>query len=170
MKPGMKHLTFTACVIGVALTMLAGSTQAQQVPIPTTASQVPGPASGTAMTTAYVQTVGRMAYLWGWALVNNANRHADFSKAPEPGLIGGVVPIAHNAVAMLTGYISAAQRIIACANQDVAYGAGFLDNLDNAPIVFQVPDFGDRFGFMRFMMRVRTNSRTSASNTARSPA
>jgi hypothetical protein len=141
----MKPLTFTACVIGVGLAMLAGSTRAQQVPIPTSAAQVPEPSSGTAMTTAYVQTVGRMAYLWGWALVDNANRHAAFSKAPEPGLIGGVVPIAHNAVAMLTGYISADQRIIACANQDVAYGAGFLDNLDHEPIVFQVPNFGERF-------------------------
>jgi hypothetical protein len=130
---------------GAAFLMLAGKAWAQQVPIPTTAAQVPGPPSGTAMTTAYVQSVGRAAYLWGWTLVNMANRHADFSKAPEPGLIGGVVPVAHNAVAMLTGYISATQRIIACANQDVAYGAGFLDDLDNAPIVFQVPDFGDRF-------------------------
>ena len=34
MEPGMKHLTFTACVIGVALVMVAGSTQAQQFPIP----------------------------------------------------------------------------------------------------------------------------------------
>jgi hypothetical protein len=99
---------------GAASLMLAGTAWAQQVPIPTTAAQVPGPPSGTAMTTAYVQTMGRTAYLWGWALVNNANRHADFSKAPEPGLIGGVVPIAHNAVAMLTGYISPDQRIIAC--------------------------------------------------------
>ena len=130
---------------GAAFLMLAGKAWAQQVPIPTTAAQVPGPPSGTAMTTAYVQSVGRAAYLWGWTLVNMANRHADFSKAPEPGLIGGVVPVAHNAVAMLTGYISPDQRIIACANQDVAYGAGFLDNLDSEPIVFQVPDFGDRF-------------------------
>ena len=130
---------------GAAFLMVAGTAQAQQVPIPTTAAQVPGPPSGTAMTTAYVQSVGRAAYVWGYALVNMANRHADFTKAPEPGLIGGVVPVAHNAVAMLTGYISPDQRIIACANQDVAYGAGFLDNLDNAPIVFQVPDFGDRF-------------------------
>jgi hypothetical protein len=137
--------SLTVGTIIVALVMLAGSTQAQQVPFPQTAAEVPGPVPGTAMTKAYVQMVGRMAYLWGWALVDNANRHADFSKAPEPGLIGGVVPIAHNAVAMLTGYISATQRIIACANQDVAYGAGFLDNLNNAPIVFQVPDFGDRF-------------------------
>ena len=63
-----------------------------QVPIPKTAADVPGPAPDTAMTTAYVQMVGRTAYLWGWALVNNANRHAAFSKAPEPGLIGGVWP------------------------------------------------------------------------------
>ena len=103
------------------------------------------PRAGTAMTTAYVQMVGRMAYLWGWALVNSANRHAAFSKAPEPGLMGGVVPVAHNAVAMLTTYISAEQRFIAATNQDVVYGFGYLDNLDNEPIVFQVPDFGDRF-------------------------
>ena len=42
------------------------------------------------MTKAYVQMVGRMAYLWGWPLVNIANRAAAFSKAPEPGLLGGV--------------------------------------------------------------------------------
>ena len=86
-----------------------------------------------------------MAYLWGWALVDNANRHAAFSKAPEPGLIGGVVPIAHNALAMLTNYVSPDQHFVTCTNQDVVYGFGFLDNLDNEPIVFQVPDFGDRF-------------------------
>ena len=45
---------------------------------------------------------------------------------------------------MLTDYISPDQRFIACANQDVVYGAGFLP-LDKEPIVFQVPDFGDRF-------------------------
>ena len=59
MEPGMKHLTFTACVIGVALAMLAGSTQAQQFPTPTTAAQVPGPAAGNTMTKEYVQMVGR---------------------------------------------------------------------------------------------------------------
>jgi hypothetical protein len=145
MKSESRSFGCAVCAIGAALAMLVGSAQAQQVPIPTTAAEVPGPPPGTAMTSAYVQTVGRMAYLWGWALVNNANRHAAFSKAPAPGLLGGVLPVAHNAVAMLTGYISPTQRVIACANQDVAYGAGFLDNLDNAPIVFQVPDFGDRF-------------------------
>ena len=64
------------------------------MPIPTTAAEVPGPAAGNTMTKEYVQMVGRMAYLWGWPLVNNANRGVAFFKAPEPGLVGGVVPIA----------------------------------------------------------------------------
>ena len=66
------------------------------------------------MTTAYVQTVGRMAYLWGWPLVNNANRAKRSPKAPEPGLLGGVMPVAYNRNAMLTGYISPDQTFIAC--------------------------------------------------------
>lgn len=45
---------------------------------------------------------------------------------------------------MLTGYIAPNQRFIACPNQDVVYGTGFF-TLDKEPIVFQVPDFGDRF-------------------------
>jgi hypothetical protein len=96
------------------------------------------------MTAAYVQMVGRMAYMWGWPLVNMANRAAAFAKAPEPGLLGGVVPVAYNRLAMLTGYISPSQHFIACPNQDVAYGAGFF-TLDKEPIVLQVPNFGDRF-------------------------
>src|SRR4029079_7996150 len=117
---------------------------AQQFPMPATADQVPGPAPGTAMTTAYVQMAGRMASLWAWPLVNMANRADAFSKAPEPGLLGGVVPVAFNRNAMLTGYVSPDQHFIACPNQDVVYGAGFY-TLDKEPIVFQVPDFGDRF-------------------------
>jgi hypothetical protein len=125
--------------------LVCTAAQAQQVPIPTTAAEVSGPAAGTVMTPAYVKTVGRIAYLWGWTLVNNANRHAAFSQAPEPGLLGGVLPIAHNSLAMLTNYVSPEQRFVTCTNQDVVYGFGFLDNLDEKPIVFQVPDFGDRF-------------------------
>jgi uncharacterized protein (TIGR03000 family) len=117
---------------------------AQQVPFPKTAAEVPGPAPGTAMTKAYVQTVGRMAYLWGWPLVNVANRARTFSEAKEPGLLGGVIPIAYDRLAMLTGYISPDQHFIACPNQDVVYGGGFFD-LDKEPAVFQVPDFGERF-------------------------
>src|SRR5271168_4466531 len=72
---------------GAAFLTQIENAQAQQFPIPETAAEVPGPPPGTAMTSAYVQTVGRMAYLWGWPLVNVANRVAAFSKAAEPGLL-----------------------------------------------------------------------------------
>jgi len=141
----------TKTIIGQTLIVVAlfgalalTSAQAQQVPLPKTAAEVPGAVAGTAMTTEYVQMVGRMAYIWGWPMVNMANRAAAFSKAPEPGLLGGVVPVAFGRNAMLTGYVSPEQHFIACPNQDVAYGAGFFP-LDKEPIVFQVPDFGDRF-------------------------
>jgi hypothetical protein len=142
----MKHLVLTSSILATALVCAASfpvaptMAQAQQVPIPQTASQVPGPAPGTLVTKAYVQAVARMAYIWGWPLVNMANRAAAFSKAPEPGLLGGVVPIAYNRLAMVTGYIAPDQHFITCPNQDVAYGAGFFD-LDMEPAVFQVPDF-----------------------------
>ena len=145
MKPRMKHLKSTACAIGIVLSMLAGSTQAQQVPIPQTAAQVPGPAPGTAMTKDYVQTVGRTAYFWGCPLVATSNRRAAFAKAPERILLGGAVPMAPvGYIAMLTDYITPDQDFIVCPNQDVVYGGGFTA-LDKEPTVFQVPDFGDRF-------------------------
>jgi hypothetical protein len=97
------------------------------------------------MTTAYVQFIGRMAYMWGYPLVNAHKRRAAFAEAPAPGLLGGVVPVApigYNA--MLTNYIKADETFIVCPNQDVAYGGGFTA-LDKEPVVVQVPDFGDRF-------------------------
>jgi hypothetical protein len=118
-----QQLTLIASAL--ACVLVCTPVQAQQVPIPTTAAQVPGPASGTAMTKEYVQTIGRMAYLWGWPLVNSVNRSIAFSKAPEPGLVGGTIPFAFNQNAMLTGYISPNQTFIACPNQDVA----LLDDL-----------------------------------------
>jgi hypothetical protein len=96
------------------------------------------------MTKEYVQMVGRMAYFWGWPLVANFNRSVAFSRIPEPGLVGGVVPIAYGGIAMLTDYVTPDQRVIACANQDVVYGPGFLP-LDKEPFVIQIPEFGDRF-------------------------
>src|SRR5437764_10415717 len=129
---------------GAAFVMFAGKAWAQQVPIPKTPAEVPGPPSGTRMTTAYVQSVGRAAYLWGWPLVNSVNRSKAFAEAPEPGLLGGVVPVAFNCNAMLTSYIKPDQHFVTCTNQDVVYGAGYMA-LDKEPNVFQVPDFGDRF-------------------------
>ena len=43
---------------------------AQKLDPSTSAAQVPGPAPGTIMTKEYVQAVGRIAYIWGWLLVN----------------------------------------------------------------------------------------------------
>ena len=97
------------------------------------------------MTKEYVQMVGRMAYVWGYPMVNGHNRRVAFSTAPKPVLVGGVLPFApvgYNA--MLTNYLAPNQTFIACPNQDVVYGTGF-SALDKEPAVFQVPDFGDRF-------------------------
>ena len=145
MQPETKPLKTAVCVIVVAVATLIGYGYAQQVPLPKTAAEVPGPASGNTMTKAYVEMVGRMAYVWGYPMVNSHNRRVAFSKAPEPALVGGVLPFApvgYNA--MLTSYIAPDQTFIACPNQDVVYGAGF-SALDKEPTVFQVPDFGDRF-------------------------
>ena len=53
--------SLTVGTIIVALMMLAGAAQAQQVPFPQTAAEVPGPVPGTTMTMEYVQMVGRAA-------------------------------------------------------------------------------------------------------------
>lgn len=117
----------------------------QQVPAPKVAEEVRGTPAGTVMTKEYAATVGRLAYLWGWALVNNSNRRAAFAKVPEPGRLGGVLPAAPIGYAgMLFDYIDAAERFVTCPNQDTVYGAGFMA-LDKQPVIVQVPDFGDRF-------------------------
>jgi hypothetical protein len=114
------------------------------------ARDVPGPAAGNRMTKAYVQTVGRMAYVWGYAMVNSHNRRDAFAyvcaqHGNAVGLNGGVVPMAPVGFnGMLTSYISPDQTFVACPNQDVVYGAGYFA-LDQEPVVFQVPDFGTRF-------------------------
>jgi hypothetical protein len=124
--------------------------QSGQVPLPKTATDVAGPASGTAMTKEYVQMVGRMAYTWGYALVNSHNRRAAFEYVTSqngnvPGWNGGVLPMAPiGMISMLNDYIKPEQTFVACPNQDVVYGAGFFA-LEKEPSVFQVPDFGDRF-------------------------
>jgi hypothetical protein len=112
---------------------------------PTSVSEVTQPVSGATMHEEYVKTVGRMAYVWGWTLVNNFNRRAAITQAPEPGRLGGVVPVAPlGRLCMLNDYVLPKQSFVACPNQDVAYGLGFF-SLDEEPVVIQVPDFGDRF-------------------------
>ncbi|WP_201743658.1 DUF1254 domain-containing protein [Roseiconus nitratireducens] len=86
-----------------------------------------------------------MAYIWGWPLVNMHNRQTLFAQAPEPGLLGGVLPVAPlNRLSMLSDYLAPQQRFVTSPNQDVVYGAGFLA-FDRDAVVIQVPEFGDRF-------------------------
>jgi hypothetical protein len=129
----------------LAATTVSKFARAQQIPAPTSPAEVPGIPPGTIMTKDYVATVGRSAYVWGWPLVNQVNRRAAFAKAPEPGRLGGVLPIAPVGYAgMLTDYIAPDQKFVTCPNEDTVYGAGYM-SLDKQPVVVQVPDFGDRF-------------------------
>jgi hypothetical protein len=133
-----------AFIIGLLIATQSVTVQAQQVFNPQTAAEVPGPAPGP-MTKAYVQMVGRMAYVWGWPLVYVYNQRTELTKVPEPILLNNALPLSPmNQVAMLTGYINPAERYIADPNQDVVYGLGYL-SLEKEPVVIQVPDFGDRF-------------------------
>ncbi|MCJ7658080.1 MAG: DUF1254 domain-containing protein, partial [Anaerolineales bacterium] len=117
----------------------------QATTFPTSPSEVTQPVSGAIMHKGYVKTIGRMAYIWGWPLVNIFNRRAGITQAPAPGRLGGVVPVAPlGRLCMLNDYVLPKQSFVACPNQDVAYGLG-LFSLDEQPVVIQVPDFGDRF-------------------------
>ena len=105
----------------------------------------PGPLTGTSMSDAYVTSLGRLAYLWGWPLVNMHNRLRLTARFPAPGLLAGVVPGGPSGtLGMLHDYVRPEQRIVACPNQDVVYGFGLLA-AEAGPSVLQVPDFRDRF-------------------------
>ncbi len=144
MKRTLKPLKWAACAIATALAMPVGDVQAQQVPIPQTAAEVPGPTPGP-MTKAYVQMVGRMAYVWGWPLVYVYNQRTELSKVPEKILLAGAMPVGPmNQVVMLTSYISPKETLMEIPNQDVVYGLAWL-SLAKEPMVIQVPDFGERF-------------------------
>jgi hypothetical protein len=144
MKPFLK---MTAALMGALMVTTA---QSQQVPLPKTAAEVPAPDAQTLMTRDYVHMVGRMAYMWGYAMVNAHNRRAAFADVTGQngnvaGKNGGVVPMAPvGHLAMLNDYVEPQQTFVTCPNQDVAYGAAFAA-LDKEPMVLQVPDFGDRF-------------------------
>jgi hypothetical protein len=137
-------LPFTlATLVGIA----GPSVSAEQPPLAPTPvrAAVPGPDTNLKLTEAYVRLVARDAYFWAWPMVSMYNRRLAVQHAPEPGLIGGVMPFAPlNRLSMLHDYIEPQERDIACPNQDVVYGAGVL-GLDVSPVVIQVPDFGKRF-------------------------
>jgi hypothetical protein len=103
-----------------------------------------GPAAGTKLTEQYVQLVAKDAYFWAWPMVNMINRRSSFAQVTRPFMAGPVPRAPLNNLAMLTDYIAPEERLVACPNQDVVYGAAFLA-LDQSAVVLQVPDFGDRF-------------------------
>jgi hypothetical protein len=101
--------------------------------------------------------VARDVYFWAWPMMNIYNKRLAFAQAPTPGLMGGILPVAPpNHLAMLSDYIEPEERMVACPNQDVVYGAGVLA-LDESPVVFQVPDFGNRFWVYQ-IVDLRTDS------------
>lgn len=104
-----------------------------------------GPVAGTRITEAYARMVARDVYFWAWPMVNVHKRRLTFKTVPEPGLMGGIMPVAPvNRLCMLTDYIEPEERMVACPNQDVVYGAASIA-LDISPVVIQVPDFTKRF-------------------------
>ncbi|SAK42687.1 putative lipoprotein [Caballeronia temeraria] len=114
------------------------------------------PPAGILMHPEYAQVIARMAYVWAWPMVNMLNRNARITKAPHPGLLGGVLPAApRGQIGMLHDYIDPAETFVTCPNQDVVYGLGFF-SLDEEPVVAQVPDFGDRF-WVYALYDARTN-------------
>ena len=97
------------------------------------------------MSDEYIRQVAKASYMWGWPMANLHNRKEIFKDLKEPGLMGGIAPVAPlNQLSMLSDYINAAERLVACPNQDVIYGFGMFA-LDQDAVVVQVPDFKDRF-------------------------
>lgn len=115
------------------------------------------PERETVMPASYVECVGRMAYIWGWPLVNMHNRQEMFRQVPIQGFLGGVMPVAPvNYLTIFPDYGTPNQKDVAHPNQDVVYGFGITD-LKETPVVIQVPDFGDRF-WMYELADQRTDS------------
>jgi hypothetical protein len=141
----MRTRTIFALSLLVVGAIVGRPATAQQVPIPTKSSDVTPPATGIVMHPEYAKAIGGFAYIWGWPMVNQLNRRATITQAPEPGRLNGVLPVApRGQIGMLSDYIDPSQSFVTCPNQDVVYGLGFF-SLDEEPVILQVPDFGDRF-------------------------
>lgn len=145
----MRNLLFIVLLALSACTQKqSGQTQQEtngQKVIADSASTVSGPDVNMKITPEYAALVAKDAYFWTWPMVNIYNRRLIFEQITEPGLMGGLVPGAPvNRLSMLSNYIEPMERIVACPNQDVVYGAA-IAAFDKSPVVVQVPDFGKRF-------------------------
>jgi hypothetical protein len=151
-------------VTAAATALLAISSAAQaQAPIspiapsPGWSRALPsGPDTRSKITEEYAKLVARDVYFWAWPLVNIFNRRQAFKDVKDFVLAGPVPTAPLNRVAMLTDYITPDERLVACPNQDVVYGAGSLA-LDVSPVIVQVPDFGNRFWVYQ-MVDLRSDS------------
>lgn len=139
-------VTFLLITNGKAVTKIE-TTQAAEIT----------PERETIMPASYIESVARMAYIWGWPLVNLHNRQAMFRQVPMQGFLGGVMPVAPvNYLTIFPDYGTPDQKDVAHPNQDVVYGFGITDLKEN-PVVIQVPDFGNRF-WMYELANQRTDS------------
>jgi hypothetical protein len=160
-----RHLMLAGTTLAVASTLCAGAPSVARAqllnpqPLPPSPEWAralpPGPDTSVKITETYAAMIARDAYFWAWPLVNIFNRRQAFKDTPEP-MLSGPAPIAPlNKFGMLTDYIEPEERLVACPNQDVVYGAGSLA-LDLCPVVVQVPDFGERFWVYQ-MVNLRTD-------------
>jgi len=126
-------------------------------PIVTPIRRVPEPVPGTRHNRGVCANGRARRVLLAWPMVNTYNRGWHFQQAPEPGHLGGIMPLAPlNLLSMLTDYVEPSERDVACPNQDVVYGAGIVA-LDLSPVVVQVPEFGERFWVYQ-IVDLRTDS------------
>ena len=125
-----------------------------------------GPDTRVKITEEYARHDRARRIFLGVAAGQHLQRRQAFKDVKEIVMAGPVPAAPLNRFAMLTDYITPDQRIVACPNQDVVYGAGSLA-LDLSPVVIQVPDFGDRFWVYQ-MVDLRTDSSCSSARcTAR---
>jgi hypothetical protein len=103
-----------------------------------------GPDTSAKITEEYAKHVARDALFWAWPLVNLYNKRRATEQNKELAYAGPVPAAPLNRLVMLTDYVAPDERIVACPNQDVAYGGGAL-GLEQSPVVIQVPEFGERF-------------------------
>lgn len=140
MTPSLKLISATILSLAVCTPVVQAAQQTQSSNLTPTQA-----ALGVQMHPEYAKVIGRMAYLWGWPMVNMLNRSNTITKAPKAGLLGGILPVAPMGhLSMLHDYIEPSETFVTCPNQDVVYGLSFF-SLDEQPVIVQVPDFGDRF-------------------------
>jgi hypothetical protein len=145
-----------ARIVALSLFVSTASALAQTTPSPGWAlAMPPGPNAQVKITEEYAKLVARDVYFWAWPMVNMYNRRLAFKDVKDFVMAGPVPTAPLNRFAMLTDYVNPDQRLVACPNQDVVYGAGSIA-LDISPVVVQVPDFGSRFWVYQ-MVDLRTD-------------